>query len=354
MGKLMYQGENLTGAPPLLGSLKDVNITSPSNNDALVYNSITQKWENGAGGGGSLDIVPKTQAEYNALTPEQKADPTKVYDITDANLVNADIDDTTTSVGKVWSSSKTSSEIQGAGLIHKTQEEYDALPSADKSDPTKHYLITNATLSGAPLDDSSISNGKVWSSQKIDNMYRCRIYRGLEDLSLDESALTMDIVDAMDNHSMLITNIFNYNSALAQEIGATSNGSTFIIIKGGDRDRVFGICSVYNENKFAWFNETSGVTPVWRWNISEIEEQLIPITSDNSGNANLNLPVSSYRIISIAQSASTFNGVVNLYSYGGKHYVHLSNWDGSAAKKTSATIRVTYINQACIKQISSS
>lgn len=208
MGKLMYQGENLTGAPPLLGSLKDVNITSPSNNDALVYNSTTQKWENGAGGGGSLDIVPVTQAQYNALTPEQKADPTKVYDITDANLVNADIDDTTTSIGKVWSSSKTSSEIQGAGLIHKTQEEYDALPSADKSDPTKHYLITNATLSGAPLDDTAISNGKVWSSDKVNN----ELIDIQDDLSTLNSALT-DVKETVTANELgTYVNISSYTS----------------------------------------------------------------------------------------------------------------------------------------------
>lgn len=31
-----------------IGNLNDVNIVNPSDGDALVYNSITQKWENGA------------------------------------------------------------------------------------------------------------------------------------------------------------------------------------------------------------------------------------------------------------------------------------------------------------------
>lgn len=36
-----------------LDKLNDVNITSPANNDVLKYNSNTQKWENGQGGGSS-------------------------------------------------------------------------------------------------------------------------------------------------------------------------------------------------------------------------------------------------------------------------------------------------------------
>lgn len=36
-----------------LDKLNDVNVTSPANNDVLKYNSNTQKWENGQGGGGS-------------------------------------------------------------------------------------------------------------------------------------------------------------------------------------------------------------------------------------------------------------------------------------------------------------
>ena len=58
---------------------------------------------------------------------------------------------------------------EDAGIIPKTQEEYDDLPSSEKQDPKKFYCITDQTLSGAPPDDNSISNGKVWSAQKINN-----------------------------------------------------------------------------------------------------------------------------------------------------------------------------------------
>lgn len=61
-----------------------------------------------------------------------------------------------------------------AGIIAKTQSQYDALPVAEKTDPSKYYCITDQTLSGAPLDDDSISNGKVWSAQKIGNELAAR------------------------------------------------------------------------------------------------------------------------------------------------------------------------------------
>ena len=110
-------------------------------------------------------------AQYEALSDAVKEADENYFYIDDLDNVGVEMDDTVISASKVWSSQKVNSEIQnsGSGLIHKTQAEYDALPSEEKLDPTKDYLITDATLSGAPLDDSSISNGKVWSSQKVNN-----------------------------------------------------------------------------------------------------------------------------------------------------------------------------------------
>ena len=36
-----------------LYQLQDVHITSPANGDTLIYNAVTQEWENGAGTGGT-------------------------------------------------------------------------------------------------------------------------------------------------------------------------------------------------------------------------------------------------------------------------------------------------------------
>ena len=57
------------------------------------------------------EFVPVTEAEYNALTPAEQEDETKMYWLYDADTVSADIDDESVSSGKVWSSEKVSSEI---------------------------------------------------------------------------------------------------------------------------------------------------------------------------------------------------------------------------------------------------
>ena len=57
------------------------------------------------------DLQELTQSEYNALTTEEKLDETKYYYVSDAETTGAEIDDTTTALNKVWSSSKVNSLI---------------------------------------------------------------------------------------------------------------------------------------------------------------------------------------------------------------------------------------------------
>ena len=73
---------NAQAAPTDIESLSDVSVSILSNGQILKYNSTTQKWENAADTGGA-DAVEITWAAYQALTAEQKADPTKVYYVTD-------------------------------------------------------------------------------------------------------------------------------------------------------------------------------------------------------------------------------------------------------------------------------
>lgn len=122
---LMHGKRNYTGAgggASALNDLTDVTVNNPSNNQVLKYDESEQKWVNGTGGGGAstmsdladveidaqtLDAgqvlkwddvnekwvnedeaggttsVELTNAQYQALTPEQKNDPTKVYYVTD-------------------------------------------------------------------------------------------------------------------------------------------------------------------------------------------------------------------------------------------------------------------------------
>lgn len=124
---------------------------------------IDQNYTNG------MNIVPIYQADYNALSYDEKHDPNIWYYLLDATIAGAVIDDTDTSANEVWSSLKTSTEIEKGNFIKVTQEEYDVLPTADKQNPNKYYLITDTTVSGGPIDDNSVSVGKVWSSKKVND-----------------------------------------------------------------------------------------------------------------------------------------------------------------------------------------
>lgn len=69
--------------PPVSSSLEDledVEITTPSDGDALVYDEENEKWVNGQGGGKQTAL---TQAEYDALVEAGTVDPTMEYFITD-------------------------------------------------------------------------------------------------------------------------------------------------------------------------------------------------------------------------------------------------------------------------------
>lgn len=67
-----------------LEDLDDVEITNPSDGDALVYDGEEEKWVNGEGGGGNANEQVLTKAEYDALTEEQKMNNTTYY-INDAD-----------------------------------------------------------------------------------------------------------------------------------------------------------------------------------------------------------------------------------------------------------------------------
>lgn len=79
----LQQGGGGGGSSTLAG-LTDVNLTSPTNNQVLKYDSATEKWVNGAGGGSSGDHITLTQAEYDALIEAGTVDPNAFYFISDA------------------------------------------------------------------------------------------------------------------------------------------------------------------------------------------------------------------------------------------------------------------------------
>ena len=64
----------------------DFTTTAPVDGNALVYDEINDVWVPGEGGGSGLEVVELTQAEYDALTPEQKNNG-KMYLVNDAGKV---------------------------------------------------------------------------------------------------------------------------------------------------------------------------------------------------------------------------------------------------------------------------
>lgn len=110
----------------------------------------------GSGGSSGPSI---TQAAYEDLVEHDLDDPNIPYFIYDAEMTGAPIDDTTTALDKVWSSSKTASEIaQGGGSnITLTQAQYDQLSQAQKEDLTKVYYITDGSSTGNLSDMGDVS-----------------------------------------------------------------------------------------------------------------------------------------------------------------------------------------------------
>lgn len=79
-------GSGGSGASALI-DLEDVNISNPTSGQVLTYDETNDEWinANSSGGGGTLTAVELTKAQYDALTSEQKNDPTKIYFVTDYN-----------------------------------------------------------------------------------------------------------------------------------------------------------------------------------------------------------------------------------------------------------------------------
>ena len=55
------------GGSTTLSGLTDVDISNPTDGQTLVYNATTEKWENGAGGGGGALIVHWSHDEVHGI-----------------------------------------------------------------------------------------------------------------------------------------------------------------------------------------------------------------------------------------------------------------------------------------------
>ena len=71
-----------------LNDLSNVDITSPTNGQVLKYNSSTQKWENGTGGGGGASAISDlTDVDLTSPVDGQLL----MYDATNNEWINAAI-----------------------------------------------------------------------------------------------------------------------------------------------------------------------------------------------------------------------------------------------------------------------
>ena len=125
----------------------------------------------GGSGGSDLETIELTQAQYDALLPSQKHDITKLYFITDATpITGVVVDDTTTSVNNLWTSSKTAQEIASGGTTYTAGDGIDIQNTTIALD--MNYLTASrlgvipetekGTNGGVATLDSS---GKIPSSQ---------------------------------------------------------------------------------------------------------------------------------------------------------------------------------------------
>ena len=80
VGSLIFNKNGGGGGASAMSDLTDVNITSPSEGETLIYDSTSEQWVNGQGGGKQIAL---TQAQYDALVQAGTVDPTMEYFITD-------------------------------------------------------------------------------------------------------------------------------------------------------------------------------------------------------------------------------------------------------------------------------
>ena len=101
-------------------------------------------------------IITKLQAIATALTPSIAND----YDeLVDKPQIN----------GVTLSGNKTAKQLGIRQTIPMNSAAYALLSSAEKMDPDKDYIITDANAVNVPVDDNDISINKVWSSKKTDD-----------------------------------------------------------------------------------------------------------------------------------------------------------------------------------------
>ena len=131
-------------------------------------------------------VIRCTQAEYNALTNEQKHDTTKTYFVTDGQGGSGIIiDDTTIGSDKVWSSQKTSTELNGKVNISVL-----GVASGVATLGSDGKVTSSQLPAGIQIDDTTTSSSAVWSSQKTSTELSSKVNTSL--LGAADGVATLD------------------------------------------------------------------------------------------------------------------------------------------------------------------
>lgn len=132
-----------------LSDLGDVNISSPTNEQVLRYNSSTNKWVNSEDSGGTEVEANPSETATDILTSIKIAD--AIYSIEGGGSdVVANPTGTATDTLNKLQVDEIIYRIEGGGgsadHITLTQAEYDALVEAGTVDPDAFYFISDAVL----------------------------------------------------------------------------------------------------------------------------------------------------------------------------------------------------------------
>lgn len=127
-----------------LDDLKNVTITTPTDGQALIYDSNTQKWKNGAGGGGSStlaglsDVTITSASEGEALT----------YDSNSSDWVNTDLFDSFEGLHGVTEITSATSDINNyttEGNYYKAAVDF-AMTNGPYNNTTTRMFMTVKTV----------------------------------------------------------------------------------------------------------------------------------------------------------------------------------------------------------------
>lgn len=130
-----------------LDDLKNVTITTPSDGQALIYDSNTQKWKNGAGGGGSstlaglTDVTITTPSQGNALT----------YDAALLEWVNSDLSESFEGLygmKEITSLTNDLNDYKTAGTYYKSATDFSTVNGPKNTNTTRLILTVKTFYEG--------------------------------------------------------------------------------------------------------------------------------------------------------------------------------------------------------------